>query len=222
MGSKVARRLYEQARSGDDGRRARKAVLDSFAAATDNWTRSALIAAATEQAPAYVIEALDARASAGADRLRRGASCPRRLPAHAEPLARRRRPQPGPRRGAAQGQRRPGDCADGRWHARPLDAATTQALQKLLDDPATRAAALCRSSAKWDTAGALRTLKADSSRAARCCSELGRRRRASDDRRVESAGEPARGAGPPRARRSPRSPRCCPTRRCRAAVREPA
>ena len=37
---------------------ARTAVLDSFASATDNWTRSALVAAATEQAPSYVAEAL--------------------------------------------------------------------------------------------------------------------------------------------------------------------
>ena len=56
MGSK-ALELYEQARAAATPAQ-RKAVLDSFAAATDNWTRSALVAAATEQAPSYVAEAL--------------------------------------------------------------------------------------------------------------------------------------------------------------------
>ena len=50
MGSK-ALQTYEEARSATTTGGARKGVLDSFAAATDNWTRSALVAAATEQAP---------------------------------------------------------------------------------------------------------------------------------------------------------------------------
>ena len=52
MGSK-ALELYEPARAATTPAQ-RKAVLDAFAAATDNWTRSALVAAATEQAPSYV------------------------------------------------------------------------------------------------------------------------------------------------------------------------
>ena len=47
--------LYERARARDD-RRAAQGGARPFAAATDNWTRSAFVAAATEQAPAYVAE----------------------------------------------------------------------------------------------------------------------------------------------------------------------
>ena len=50
MGSPVLA-LYERSRSATTAAE-RTAVLDGFAAATDNWTRSALIAAAADQASA--------------------------------------------------------------------------------------------------------------------------------------------------------------------------
>ena len=65
-----------------------------------------------------------------------------------------------------------------------LDAQTTQALQTLLDDPTTRAAAL-PIVAKWDKAGVL-SAKADSLPAG-LMRDLGDSA-TSDDRRVDSAG----------------------------------
>ena len=56
MGS-TALQTYEQAQTATTAA-ARKGVLDSFATSTDNWTRSALVSAATEQAPAYIAESL--------------------------------------------------------------------------------------------------------------------------------------------------------------------
>ena len=160
MGSK-ALELYEQARAATTAAQ-RKAVLDSFAAATDNWTRSALVAAATEQAPSYVAEALTYdRPQALTEFV--VAVLPAALPAHAGPPA-----GGGCRRRTGRGARsKPASCAPSRgWKAGAvaLDAQTTQALQKLLDDPATTAAAL-PIVAKWDKAGVL-SAKADESRAA--------------------------------------------------------
>ncbi len=56
MGSQ-AMALYERSRTASSPAD-RKTVLDSYVAATDNWTASALIAAATEQPTAFVTEAL--------------------------------------------------------------------------------------------------------------------------------------------------------------------
>ena len=93
MGSK-ALEVYEQARAATTPA-ARKAVLDSFAAATDNWTRSALVAAATEQAPAYVAEALThERPQALTDFVT--AVVPAALPDHAGAAARRGGRRAGP------------------------------------------------------------------------------------------------------------------------------
>jgi putative membrane-bound dehydrogenase-like protein len=157
MGSK-ALAVYEQARAAATPAQ-RKSVLDSFAAAADNWTRSALVAAATEQAPSYVAEALTyARPQALTDFV--VAVIPAALPDHARRLL------------IAAAAAGPAAVAlktsivravarmEGGATALNLDAETTQALQKLLDDPATTAAALSIV-AKWDNAGVL-SAKADS------------------------------------------------------------
>ena len=66
MGSR-ALQTYEEARTAATPA-ARAAVFDAFTKAEDNWTRSALVAAASEQLPAYVAEALASpRAGALAD-----------------------------------------------------------------------------------------------------------------------------------------------------------
>jgi putative membrane-bound dehydrogenase-like protein len=179
MGSR-ALALYEQARAATTIAQ-RKAVLDSFAAATDNWTRSALVAAATEQAPSYVAEALTYdRPQALTEFV--VAVLPAALPAHAGPLLIAAA-------GAGPGAV-PLTASIVRAVARmeggtiTVDAATTQALQKLLDDPATTAAAL-PIVAKWDKAGVL-SAKADS-HAQLMLRDLGDAT-ASDDRRVDGAG----------------------------------
>ena len=179
MGSK-ALALYEQARAATTIAQ-RKAVFDSFAAATENWTRSALVAAATEQAPSYVSEALAYdRPEALADFV--VAVLPAALPAHAQRLL------------TAAAGAGPGavtlKASIVRAVARmeggtiSLDTATTQALQTLLDDPATTASAL-PIVAKWDKAGVLKA-KSDS-HARLMLRDLGNAT-ASDDRRIDSAG----------------------------------
>ena len=149
--------LYEQARAATTPAQ-RKAVLDAFAAATDNWTRSALVAAATEQAPPIVAEALTYdRPQALTDFV--VAVLPAALPAHAGAIAGRGCRQQAP----ARRRSKPASCAPSPgWKAvrSRWTPTTTQALQKLLDDPATTAAAL-PIVAKWDKAGAL-SAKADS------------------------------------------------------------
>ncbi|MEP6918745.1 MAG: hypothetical protein ABJC89_24110, partial [Acidobacteriota bacterium] len=150
MGSK-ALELYEQARVATTPT-ARKGVLDSFAAATDNWTRSALVAAATDQAPAYVADALTYTKPQALTEFV-SAVVPAALPAHAARLL-----------VAAAGAPPAASTvkvivvravAGMEGGTVPLDPATAEALQKLLDDPATTAAAL-PVVAKWDTAGVLR------------------------------------------------------------------
>ena len=159
----------------------RKAVLDTFAAATDNWTRSALVAAATEQASLYVASALAYERPQALDGVRGGLSCRQRC-------RRMRRSCSCSAAGAGAGRValkagvvRAVARMEGGAHR--LDAATTPALQKLLDDPATTAAAL-PIVAKWDKAGAL-TAKAD--RQAQRCSASSATPTTSDDRRVEIA-----------------------------------
>ena len=180
MGSK-ALELYEQARAAATPAQ-RKVVLDSFAAATDNWTRSALVAAATEQAPSYVAEALmHDRPQALTDFV--VAVVPAALPDHARRLL------------IAAAGAGPAAVAlktsivravarmEGGAIALDLDAETTQALQKLLDDPATTAAAL-PIVAKWDKAGVL-SAKADG-HAQLMLRDLGDAAK-SDERRADSA-----------------------------------
>ena len=156
-------------------------MLDSFAVATDNWTRSALVAAATEQAHSYVAEALThARPQPLTDFV--VAVLPAALPAPCRAAAgcgRRGRT----RRGHAESERRPRRCPDG-WGRNCPGCHDDEALEKLLDDPATTAAAL-PIVAKWDKAGALRT-KADG-HAQRMLRDLGDAI-ANDERRADSAG----------------------------------
>ena len=154
MGS-TAFQTYEQARTATTAA-ARKGVLDSFAASTDNWTRSALVSAATEQAAAYVSESLTYnRPQALTDFVT--AVLPAALPGHAADLL-VNAAAAGPdavvlKAGVVRA------IARMESGAITLDAPTTAALQTLLDDPETRAAAVAVV-AQWDKAGAL-SAKAD-------------------------------------------------------------
>ena len=155
MGSKAIE-AYDRARAATTPAQ-RTAVLDSFAAATDNWTRSALVAAATEQAPLYVVEALShSRPQFLIDLVT--AVVPAALPDHGGRLL-VAAAAAGP---AAVALKAATVRAVSRMEggAISVDPATLQALEKLLDDPATTAAAL-PIVAKWDKAGVLRA-KADS------------------------------------------------------------
>ena len=173
MGSS-ALALYERARGATTAVQ-RKALLDTFAKATDNWTQSAIVAAATEQVPSYVAERARLRASAGADRARRRhhARCRAR-----QCWCRCSSPPPAPRH-ERQRSRRPSSGVSPGWNGGTIamDAAAATALQKLLDDPATTAAAL-PIVAKWDKAGALQRQR----RAPRT-SPRRRARRRKDERR---------------------------------------
>jgi putative heme-binding domain-containing protein len=178
MGSK-ALELHEVARAATTPAQ-RKSVLDSFAAATDNWTRSALVAAATEQAPSYVVEALTHdRPQALTDFV--VAVVPAALPAHAGRLL-IAAAGAGPAAVALKASivRAVARMEGG---AIAMDSATTGALEKLLDDPATTAAAL-PIVARWDKAGVL-TAKADG-RAQLMLRDLGDAT-ASEERRADSA-----------------------------------
>jgi len=179
MGSSVLT-LYERSRTATNAAE-RKAVLDSFAAATDNWTRSALIAAATDQAPAYVVEAFAYDRPQALSDFVANVLQPSAVVANAERLL------------LASAAAGPGAASlkasvvrtIGRTEKAvvPLNAESTRALQSLLTDPATTPAAL-PVAAKWDTAGTLRTLT--DSRARVLLTEL-RTATTSDDRRVEDA-----------------------------------
>jgi putative membrane-bound dehydrogenase-like protein len=151
MGSAVEA-LYQrsqQARTADE----RAAVIDGFVRATDDWTRSALIAAASGQAPAYVTLALaDARAAALVPFA--AGVLPAALPAAAEPLllaAANAGPAAGPLKSTVVRAIARADVP----RSAPAPPALINALRRLLDDPATTAAVL-PVIARWDTAGALR------------------------------------------------------------------
>ena len=177
MGSK-ALEIYEQARAASTSP-ARTAQLDVFTQASDPWTKSAIVAAATEQAPVYAADAFAyPRPDALADFV--SAVVPPALPAHAGDLL------VTAAAGSAQTAAlrtivvRAVAQMDG---ALAFDARTTPALRTLLDDPATTAAAL-PIVARWDKAGVLRA-SAD----AHSKKMLGELRLAStsDDRRGEIA-----------------------------------
>ena len=119
---------YEQAQAATTAA-ARKGVLDSFATSTDNWTQSALVSAATEQAPAYIAESLTYnRPQALTDFV--AAVLPAALPGHAAGLL-VNAAAAGPdaavlkasivRADCANGRR--GDCARRSHDRRPPDAA---------------------------------------------------------------------------------------------------
>ncbi len=178
MGSAVLA-LYERSRTAKTAGE-RTAVLDAFATATDDWTRSALIAAATDQAPAYVTQSLGyARPDAIVEFV--AGVLPAALPAAVEPLL-----------VAAAGAKPPAAVlktvvlnAIGRTDA-PATALTpqaTKALQTLLADPFMSIPVL-PVVAKWDRAGALRTTA--EARANALIGELDTLP-AADDRRLEIA-----------------------------------
>jgi putative membrane-bound dehydrogenase-like protein len=178
MGSPV-QALYERSRAAKTAAD-RAGVLDAFAAATDDWTRSALMAAAVEDARLYVTESL---AVARPDALVAFVAgvVPAALPAGAEALVVAAAAAPP----AAAPLKATIVRAIGRLEAPlpPLTAATAGALRTLVADPATTAAAL-PVVARWDTAGVLRAI-ADT-RGGALMRELAGAA-ASDDRRVEIA-----------------------------------
>jgi putative membrane-bound dehydrogenase-like protein len=153
MGSSALAR-YEAARTATTPAQ-RAAVLADFAAATDDWTKSALIAAASERASDYLADILAPLAASASKPSPETlvpivtALTPSLTLTQAPALLQTAATAPGPLgtallRGLAQ------------FTATPpaLDAPTTAALQKLLADPDTTAAALVLA-AKWDTTGAL-------------------------------------------------------------------
>ncbi len=146
MGSPVLSR-YESARSaGTPAQRA--AVLAEFAAATDDWTRSALIAAASDHATDFIADTLASKDSAalGSFVTALASSVP---PANAGRLAQAAAASPGPLAlGVLRGLASLGDQLP------PPDAATIAALKKLLTAPDSSATALLLA-AKWDKSGAL-------------------------------------------------------------------
>ena len=178
MGSTVLA-LYERALGAKTAVQ-RKALLDTYVQATDNWTRSAIAAAATGQPSLYVASAFAyARPQALAEFV--ALVAPAALPANAGQLL-----------VSAAGAGVDASvlkAAVVRAVARmeggaiPMDAATTAALQALLEDPATTAAVL-PIVAKWDKGGAL-TATAD--RQGRALQQEFGDPKTSDDRRAELA-----------------------------------
>ena len=179
MGSK-ALELYERARVANSAAQ-RGALLDQFAQASDNWTKSALIAAATEHPVEFTRDALAYRNPAAlgelvnaivAAALERDAAALVAACANANASA-------NPLkvivlRGLAQADR----------VSLTLNEPTTRALNRLLDDPATTAATL-PIIAQRDTVGTLKQVA--ESRAAAMLAELANSHTA-DDRRAEIAG----------------------------------
>ncbi len=191
MGSKAVE-TYERARVATTAT-ARQAVLESFAASTDNWTRSALVAAATEQAPAYVVEALaHSRPQMLTDFV--AAVLPTALPAHASRLL-VAAAGAGPGAGALKASivravaRVPG-------FGSVSEAQTTRALETLLDDPETRAGAFAVVAKHARLSGVLGG-KAD--RSAPLILQDLRSHSVSDDRRIDSAAALLAVPGPARA-----------------------
>ncbi|MEO6246937.1 MAG: PVC-type heme-binding CxxCH protein, partial [Opitutaceae bacterium] len=125
----------------------RAAVLADFVAAPDDWTKSALIAAASEHPSDFLADALASKLNSAALAPFVLALTPSITPADAPLLVQAAAASPGPLtsgllRGLAQGG------------AATLDAPTLAALKQLLAAPATAAATL-QVVAKWDTKGAL-------------------------------------------------------------------
>jgi putative membrane-bound dehydrogenase-like protein len=177
MGSKV-QAIYERSRAAATADQ-RKANLDTFADATDNWTRSAIAAAATESAALYITEAsLYPRPGALTDLV--AAVVPSALPADAGRLL--------TAAAGAGSQATPLKVAVVRAVSQmtgtlAMDTATTTALRTLLADPATTAPAL-PVVARWDTTGAL---KPSAERHAAALLRDLRDGRAADERRAEVA-----------------------------------
>ncbi|MCX6952020.1 MAG: ThuA domain-containing protein [Verrucomicrobia bacterium] len=147
MGSPAFARYYAASVASTPAQRA--AILAEFAAASDDWTKSALIAGATEHATDFVTDALASKADAAALSAFVTALAPAIPPTDAGRLVQAASAQPGPLgasllRGLAQsGTALPA-----------LDAPTTAALKTLLAAPETAASALLLT-ARWDKAGTL-------------------------------------------------------------------
>jgi putative membrane-bound dehydrogenase-like protein len=154
MGS-AALALYEKSRAAASPAD-RRSVLDAYAAAGDDWTRSALVAAASDAAASYVAEAL---AHPRADALGGfvAAVVPSALPASADALL--------VAAGGAGAQASPLKAIVTRAVARmergaiTADAQTRAALKALLDDPAARPFAV-PIIARWDNSGPLAAVAA--------------------------------------------------------------
>ncbi|MDP3069576.1 MAG: ThuA domain-containing protein [Opitutaceae bacterium] len=154
----------------------RATVLADFAAAADDWTRSALIAGASDRAADFITDALARKEAALGSFV--GALTPSVPLTQASVLVQAAAATPGPLaaallRGLGQSTTTPP----------ALDAATTAALQKLLAAPDTAASALALA-AKWNSAGALADAVAQTAR--RVLSDLGDAKIA-DTRRAEIA-----------------------------------
>jgi uncharacterized protein len=179
MGSQVLD-LYERARTASNAAQ-RKALLDAFAGATENWTRSAVIAAASESPWPYVAESFGhEKPQALSDLVT--AMVPATLPERAgEALT---------LAAAAPAAAAPLKIAVVRAIAQTtrgaltLQAGTIQALQQLLDDPSTDAATLSII-ARSDTGNALGT--AADTRARLLLQDL-RHAGTTDERRVDIIG----------------------------------
>ncbi|MBL9199673.1 MAG: ThuA domain-containing protein, partial [Opitutaceae bacterium] len=174
MGS-AAQVAYEKARAAATPAQ-RSAILAEFAAAGDDWTRSAIIAGATDRSADFLADAL-ARKEASLATFVAGLT-PAVPPAQAPRLVQTAATSPGPLaaallRGLSQLTTTPS----------ALDAVTTSALQKLLGHPDTAASALLVVP-KWDTANAL--ADSVSSAARRVLAELADAKTA-DSRRAEIA-----------------------------------
>jgi putative heme-binding domain-containing protein len=138
---------YEAARAATTAA-ARTVILAEFASATDDWTRSALIAGAKENADEFISAALAPGAS-GALAPFVAALAPAVLPPAAARLIQAAVTAPGPIASALL--RGLVELAD---KIPALDAATSSALQKMIDAPDTVAPALLLA-AKTDKSGAL-------------------------------------------------------------------
>ncbi|MEY2878294.1 MAG: hypothetical protein RLZZ15_674, partial [Verrucomicrobiota bacterium] len=159
MGS-AAHASYEKARAATTPAQ-RNAVLAEFAAATDDWTRSALIAAASDHAADFLADALAHRSGGFQPPTLTTfvtALTPSLSAAQAPALLQTAATSPGPLaasllRGLGQSTGTPP----------ALDASSTAAFQKLLAAPDTSAAALLVVP-KWDTTGALSDAVAQTAR----------------------------------------------------------
>jgi putative heme-binding domain-containing protein len=141
MGSSVYAR-YESARAATTPAQ-RTAILNEFAAATDDWTRSALVAAASEQAADYLAAALARNdAALGVFVAALAPSVPAARLAETIQAA-----AASPGAFSAMLLR---SLAQSSASAPTLDAPLVAALQKLLNAPETSAAALSLA-AKWDS-----------------------------------------------------------------------
>ena len=169
----------------------RQALLQTFAKAGENWTRSAIVAAATGQASAYVAEAFRSPAPEALTEFV-VAVAPSALPAGADAMIAAAAAAPAAAAPLKAAAMRAVSRMEGGSVA--MTPAATKALQALLSDPATAAATL-PVVAKWDKSGAL-SAEADA-QGKRAVAELGDAV-TPDDRRADIAasllGVPARRA----------------------------